>query len=181
MIFIVAFSSAYLSCGDYPLLCELMREVEETKREVKELQRNSHAEPAELEIRLQRLDNRLNRLNTLMMRLDSLFNNDPSLNAVKCNADCPGGSCSCWFCSCGCDDNGNPWCGDSDNISPLGSLGEDENYRSKRRSYTGYYTVYDMGGRVVFSGRLNGRLPSLRAGVYFLKDGRGNVSKVVIR
>ncbi len=181
MIFILTFSTAYVSCGDYPLLCELIREVEETKREIQEFQRGSYTNPVEIETRLQRLDNRLNRLNALMIQLDSLFNNDPSLNAVKCNADCPGGSCSCWFCSCGCDDNGNPWCGDSDGISPLRSPGSNENRGPEQKAYTGYYTVYDVSGRLIFSGRLNGRLPSLRSGIYFLKDSKGNVSKVVIR
>ena len=182
MLFILTFSSAYVSCGDYPPLCELIREVEETKREIQEFQRGSYTNPVEIETRLQRLDNRLNRLNALMIQLDSLFNNDPSLDAVRCNASCPGGSCSCWFCDCGCDSGGNPWCGS--NPGPLGALGSNENrenHNTVQHPYTGYYTVYDITGRVVFSGRLNGSLPPLRSGIYFVKDRKGTVSKVVVR
>lgn len=35
----------------------------------------------------------------------------PSHAALSCRATCTFGSCSCWFCSCGCSGSGDPYCG----------------------------------------------------------------------
>jgi len=187
MILVLSFATSYLACGDYPLLCEIVKEANEIYKEAKDIEAGiksgKYSDVLEIEIKLQYLSDRLSNLALMMMRMDSLFENDPRLDAVKCNANCPGGSCSCWFCDCGCDSNGNPWCGGGPLSNETGepSLLQLNESNQIQKPYVGFYTIYDLSGRVVFSGNLNGNLPSLKKGVYFLKDKSGKVSRVVIR
>lgn len=51
----------------------------------------------------------------------------------------------------------------------------------KTQFYKGFYTIYDISGRKVFEGKLSGKLPDLKKGVYFLKSEYGKVRKVVVR
>ncbi len=183
MILVLSFATSYLVCGDYPLLCEIVKEAEDIYKEVQDIESGKYSDTLEIKVRLQYLSQRLRNLEQLMIKMDSLFESDPSLDAVRCSASCPGGSCSCWFCNCGCDSNGNPWCGSPPNTNGTNSLQLDEDNTPKRvqKSYKGFYTIYDLSGRVVFSGNLSGKLPQLKRGVYFLKDRSKNISKVVIR
>jgi len=112
--------------------------------------------------------------------------NNPNYVQNACSANCGRGSCSI-SCDgaavCGCTSYGEPVCMCIDNKygynEPLtiSSMVED----LSQKPYVGFYTIYDISGRVVFSGNLNGNLPSLKKGVYFLKDKSGKVSRVVVR
>ncbi len=105
---------------------------------------------------------------------------DYDIARSKCSADCDRGSCSIscrtkWS-YCGCP-SGDPIC--FCDPAPFSTeVKEDKTYQ---KSYKGFYTIYDLSGRVVFSGNLSGKLPPLKRGVYFLKDRSKNISKVVIR
>ncbi|HEY9419860.1 MAG TPA: Ig-like domain-containing protein [Thermoanaerobaculia bacterium] len=42
----------------------------------------------------------------------TLLSSTPLYAALSCRAQCTGGTCSCWFCSCSCDSNGGAHCGE---------------------------------------------------------------------
>jgi len=175
------FLSFSATCGELPEVCEVRERMARLSEEAQQLRSNApQMTPEERELKLAEFQREIEALDGILARLDNLLEGNGLFASLKCTASCSNGSCTCWFCSCGCTDGGNPWCGGGGGGGggDTQSLGTAEN----KGTPSEVMAIYDVSGRQVMAGRWsNGRLPNLKPGVYFLKYRDGHVKKVVVR
>ena len=95
----------------------------------------------------------------------------------SCSVSCPLGSCHTSAhgnvaVQCLCTDDGRPVCRTRREES-----GPQE---ASLKALNGPATIYDPAGRLVWTGTLNGRLPNLKGGIYFIRTVSG-VRRIVVR